>query len=213
MKPYYDRGGVTIYCGDCREILPQLGPVDLLFTDPPWPNLTGGMNTNTPYDLFSGMCNLALPVKATKAIVILGCDSDPHFINCVNLPYYNTCWIRRVPAFFKGAKFIGADMAYVFGEFKGPTGRGQRVFSQEFNMVSHRKRPDNHPAPRNQQVIDALISVYSYEGQTVLDPFLGSGTTAVACKRLNRNCVGIEISEQYCEMAVKRLSQEVFDLR
>ncbi len=58
------------------------------------------------------------------------------------------------------------------------------------------------------QLIIQLISKYSKKGQVVLDPFLGSGTTAVACEELNRKWVGIEISEKYCEIAAKRIEAE-----
>ena len=210
MKPYYEKDGITIYFGDCRDILPKLEAVDLVMTDPPWVNLTDGMNTNEPYQLFAEMSELCFPSKSSRAVIILGCDTDPRMVSPIRLPFFDLCWIKRVPVSFKGPKFIGADVAYIFGDFKSPTGRGGKVYSQEFNMVSKGKRDNSHPAPRDQKVINDLVSVYSREGEIILDPFLGSGTTTKAAKDLNRRAIGIEIKEEYCEMAVKRLSQEVF---
>ena len=61
------------------------------------------------------------------------------------------------------------------------------------------------------KIIEDLIQVHSNENDTILDPFLGSGTTARACKDLGRKCIGIEISKKYCYIAIKRLGQEVFN--
>jgi len=66
-----------------------------------------------------------------------------------------------------------------------------------------------HKSQKPIELIRKLIMEYSNEGDTVLDPFLGSGTTAVACKQLNRNYIGIELSEEYCSIAKKRLEQDV----
>jgi DNA modification methylase len=66
----------------------------------------------------------------------------------------------------------------------------------------------NHPCPKPLNSMLPLIKWYSKTTDTVLDPFLGSGTTAVACKQLGRKCIGIEIEEKYCEIAVKRLAQK-----
>jgi site-specific DNA-methyltransferase (adenine-specific) len=79
-------------------------------------------------------------------------------------------------------------------------------------MVSCGERENDHPAPRNQKTIKDILSVYSRPGETILDPFLGSGTTTNAARMLGRKCIGIEIEEKYCEIAVKRLAQEVMDL-
>ena len=62
-----------------------------------------------------------------------------------------------------------------------------------------------HPTQKPVELLKYLVQTYSNEGDTILDPFMGSGTTLVACKHLNRNCVGIEISEKYCAIAQERL--------
>ena len=73
-------------------------------------------------------------------------------------------------------------------------------------------RINQHPTVKPLKLMSYLITLGSREGDTVLDPFLGSGTTALACQLLNRQCIGIEISEEYCEIAKKRLSQSVLKL-
>ena len=70
----------------------------------------------------------------------------------------------------------------------------------------------SHPTVKPIRLFSYLITLGSREGDTILDPFLGSGTTALACQLLNRKCIGIEIEEKYCEIAVKRLSQSVMRL-
>lgn len=69
-----------------------------------------------------------------------------------------------------------------------------------------------HPTEKPQLLIRQFIDIHSNYGDSILDPFLGSGTTAVAAKILGRKCVGIEISEKYCEIAAKRCSQSVMQL-
>ena len=66
---------------------------------------------------------------------------------------------------------------------------------------------NNHPTEKPTELLSYLIQTYSKESDTILDPFLGSGTTLVACKQLNRNGVGVEISAEYCDIAKKRLEQ------
>ena len=68
-----------------------------------------------------------------------------------------------------------------------------------------------HPAPFPIELPLRCIKLFSYKGDLILDPFLGSGTSCVAAKNLNCKSIGIEINPDYCEIAVKRLRQEVFD--
>ncbi len=72
---------------------------------------------------------------------------------------------------------------------------------------------NNHPTVKPLKLMSYLITLGSREGGVVLDPFMGSGTTALASKLLGRKCIGIEIEEKYCEIAAKRCSQQVFDFR
>ena len=72
---------------------------------------------------------------------------------------------------------------------------------------------NTHPTFRPLRTMKWLVSHYTQEGETILDPFAGSGTTLLAAKETGRAAVGIELEEKYCEIAVKRLRQGVFDLK
>jgi len=73
-------------------------------------------------------------------------------------------------------------------------------------------RSNNHPTVKPIRLLSYLITLGSREGDIILDPFLGSGTTTLACQLLSRKCIGIEIEEKYCEIAAKRCSQSVMKL-
>lgn len=89
--------------------------------------------------------------------------------------------------------------------------KGRRLLNgnRDTNVLnfSRESNTDNHPTPKPVELISYLLTKSSNEGDRVLDPFLGSGTTLVAAKQLNRNAVGIEISPKYCEIARQRLQQ------
>ena len=80
MKPYYEHAGVTIYHGDCRDILPMLDPVGSIITDPVWPNTSVLLaGADHPYELLAQA--LGVSPAATRLGIHLGCDSDPRFLN------------------------------------------------------------------------------------------------------------------------------------
>ncbi len=219
MKPYYQENGVTLYCGDCRDVLPELeGVFGAIITDPPWPGTEEKSNPGRNYDIYPIFKEAALHFKklSDRLIVILGCDTDPRFLTAVPIeyPYLLTCWLRRIPPTYKGHILYGGDVAYIFGtprarEYAGPTGTG--ILQSETYSVSMRKRDkvNTHPTFRPLRTMTWLVSHYTQEGETILDPFAGSGTTLLAAKNTGRKAVGIELEEKYCEIVVERMRQQV----
>lgn len=232
MKPYYQEGGITIYHGDAREIIPQLGPVEAVITDPVWPNSLPQWRNLGPKRLLRETLKV-LPAAAERVVIQLGCDSDVRFLSAVpaRFPFLRVCWLDYARPSYKGRLLYTGDVAYAFGAppafIKGRQvmsgmcratksdamfirGTGEKARRNgEWNRTEYDHLP--HPAPRRLQHVTWLVNQFSDE--MVLDPFMGSGTTLVAAKHLNRQAVGIEIEEEYCELAVKRLAQSVMDLR
>lgn len=213
MKPYYDEDGVTIYHGDARDF----GGLscDSLITDPVWPNsVFPGVD---PYGLLGTVLSLEL-AATVRVAVHLGCDSDPRILGCVprRWAFFRVCWLDYALPSYKGRLLYGSDVAYLFGEPPPPRPGaflvpGKCVAQRTGYKVqykagsSERDRPDAHPCPRRIQHVDFLVRVWG--GSHVLDPFMGTGTTALACKKQGVRFTGIEIEERYCEIAAKRLAQ------
>jgi len=213
--PYYEHAGIQIFHGDCREILPGLEPVDLVCADPPY-----GMDWNTDTDRFSGGSTESRARrgsgKSDQARVQNDAEAfDPapwlnfprvilwgfqHF--AARLPVGSTLvWIKRLDAAF-GSFLSDADLAWMKG--------GHGVYCKRDTSLMGETRQRAHPTQKPVPLMAWCIEKAGGTG-TILDPFMGSGTTLVAAKQLNRRCIGIEIEEKYCEIAASRLSQEVFD--
>lgn len=214
MRPYYDHAGVTIFHGDCREILPNISIAQTIVTDPVWPNsLLKLKGADRPLELFTEAAAF-FPRICQRAVVHLGCTSDPRFLLAIpkELPFLRTCWLRLNFPSYRGRILIGSDVAYAFGT--APKSRkGHHLLPGEcstndtdMDISIKRKR---HPCARKLNHLRWLLNVFG-EG-IILDPFMGSGTTLRAAKDLGFPAIGIEVEEKYCEAAAKRLSQEVFD--
>ena len=209
------RDGQTIIHGDFRDVLPLLPRVDTVLTDPVWPN-----NTIDEFDGFNplGLLMAAVVVaKYTRLIVHLGSDTDPRFLSVVpsEIEFRRVCWLRFARPSYKGRHLNGSEVAYVFGpplpasSFPGRRHLlpGESPTEGEHTMTNSERRTAGHPCPRRFSHVNWLVA--NFCGDTVLDPFLGSGTTLVACKNLGRKGIGIEIEERYVEIAAKRLEQGV----
>jgi site-specific DNA-methyltransferase (adenine-specific) len=210
MEPYYQDDSCTIYCADCRDVLPELPKVDLVLTDPPY-----GMEFQSNYrrvrhEKIHGDDNLPLDI-IHECINISSCACYV-FCRWDNLP--DMPKPKSVLAWIKNNWSMG-DLKHEHGRqweaccfYPGPL----HSFRKRIPDVIQRKRTGNvlHPTEKPLYLMTALID--ANEGDLILDPFMGSGTTLRAAKDLGRKAIGIEISEEYCRIAVNRLRQEVLSL-
>jgi hypothetical protein len=207
LKPYYEHAGVTIYHGDCREILPCLPEANAIVTDPVWPNATADLaGKDDPEGLLRQALSLA---RALRLVVHLGCESDPRILRAVpdRWPFIRACWLDYSRPHYNGYVLAGSEVAYVFGAL--PERQGWTVLPGLCRDSDSSGKQADHPCPRKLSHVLWLCRFYA-QG-LVIDPFMGSGTTLVAAKQLGHPAIGIEIEERYCEIAARRLSQEVFD--
>ena len=206
-KPYYENELGRLYCGDCLDILPHLEPVDLVLTDPPFGiGIEYGKFIDTKENVES-LINSVLPFLKIKSKIIL--------IACGIL----SLWLYPVPDwvlmhFNPGAESSGkwgfATWMPILVYGKCPylsAGKGRKP--DGFAMRPQSVKKLKHPCPKNIGPWMWLINrATTCNLKIVLDPFIGSGTTAVACERMKRRWIGIEIEEKYCAIAVKRIEAE-----
>ncbi len=205
-KPYYEDEAVTIYHADCREILPLLQPADVMITDPVWPPFGHIFDIDDPAALLAEALAASPPIK--RLVIHLGGLSDPRFLAAVppSLPFMRVCWLAYVRPNYYG-RFLGqADVAYAFGEPPRPR-KGFTIIPAQTISTDSKGRENEHPAPRKIAHVRWLVKWFSVEGETILDPFMGSGTTLRVAKDAKRKAVGIEIEERWCELAVRRMAQ------
>jgi len=198
IKPYYEHAGITIYHGDCREILPELPMVDLVLTDPPYgigSLMVGGKNTGHWGGLSSGnpwdmeVPDLTATIEAGRDVIVWGGN------------YFELPPSRGVLAWRKlNAVPTQSDFELAWTTLDQPA----KLFS--FPSGGAIKR-HGHPTEKPLQVMSWCLS-FAPNAQTILDPFMGSGTTLVAAKMRNLQAIGVEIEEKYCEIAALRLAQD-----
>ena len=213
LIPYYDHAGITIYHGDCRDILPALtAPVDCIVTDPVWPNSnrSGLTGSDDPYGLLRDSA-ANWPRLTARAVVQLGVNSDPRILQAIpnELPFFRACWLEYARPHYMGHLLYGNDVAYCFGSFRAPIHLGHRLIPGRMMDHSSNGPFPGHPTPRKIGHVAWLLKWFTREGDLVLDPFMGSGTTLKAAKDMGRRAIGIEVEEAYCQVAANRMAQEV----
>jgi DNA modification methylase len=213
MKPYYDHGGITIYHGDCRETAPRLGTEFAVVSDPPY-----GMNWNTKMTRFSGGTlgasrvrdwpqvsgdNVAFdptPWLVYPAVLLWGVN---HFAQRVPVGTW-LVWLKK-PAARYGAFLSDAEIAWQAG------GHGIYAFEFQWEGLNRAEERGEHYHPTQKPKALMRWCIERLPEMPLLDPYMGSGTTLRAAKDLGRRAIGIEIEERYCELAARRLEQEVLD--
>ena len=197
---------VRFLYGDCRDILPTLSG-DVIITDPVWPNCPPGLlnGWDRPFDLMAEMC-AAIPASVKRLVVILRSDSDPRFLRVIpqRWPFVCVQAMAHVVPMYLGRVLGGTELAYCFGE-PVPSSKGRRVIP----MWGPKAQPSNlkangHPCSRALVHMDWLVNWWSEPGETVIDPFCGSGTIPLAADRMQRHGIGIEIDRDYLWIAQQR---------
>lgn len=215
MTPYFDDGQCVIYHGDCREVLPGL-TADLIVTDPPYnARVTYGEGTDDsrPWDQYvswlSECIDLMETASAGPVFVFLSVNGLLS-LSAIRRPRHVCVWDK--PMSFSprlgGSPFLPHwEPCAIFGRVHG--GRVPDWHLPDVWHYSPAKR-NGHPCPKPEGLLKRIIG--ASPATTIIDPFMGSGTTLRAAKDLNRKATGIEIEERYCEIAAKRMSQQVLVL-
>ena len=210
IEPYYSDDFVTIYHGDCKEILPGLS-FDVVVTDPPYGiSYVSNMALDGPSKPIHGddttdLRDYVIKAADGKPMLIFGTWKMPRPAETRELLIWHKNNVGPGMGDLSLPWGPAHEEIYVIGE--GWTGkRRSNVYSVKGYSAGAKERPD-HPTPKPVFLMRELVE-RSPQG-VILDPFMGSGSTLRAAKDLGRKAIGIEIDEQYCETAVKRLAQEV----
>lgn len=219
MTPYYQDDAVTLYHGDCREILPTLEMVDHVITDPPYAQEThdgarGGAGdtrlvTFEPVDA-AQIRELYEAIDARRWLIA---TMDWRHVHALELQPPNGWRFVRFGIWVKpnGAPQFTGDRPATGWEavaclHRDAAGRMRWNGGGHHAVFTHPKINGPHPTAKPDALVEEFIRLFTDPRDLILDPFGGSGTTAVAAKRLGRRCILIEREERYCEIAARRLS-------
>ena len=213
-----------IYNTDCLEFMRSMPDscVDLVVTDPPYEIHTkgGGLGKRPVYENGAlGKISQGFDAGATLEQIARICKKINIFIFCstkqkpriMNWGYERGCniaelaWYKPNAAPFTNNTFKSDLENIIYIREKGVKIKGiSKLFTHNCGKSKY-----GHPTEKPLEIIEKLILTASNEGDLIFDPFMGSGTTAAACKELNRNFIGCEIEAKYCEIAEKRLRKAV----
>jgi DNA modification methylase len=256
MTPYWmsDCGRFTVYCADCREVLPHLTGVDCVVTDPPFNvGKKYGDGHNDRKDNYREWCAEWIAecfrlLKPTGTVYVMTIARHlewkmplmaKHGVFVSLIPWKNVTAShdkRRYWNAYQPIMCYGKTEAYKFNtyaqvrELPKPSWQDARAERQKGQLldwwddiplvyagsVVHPEAILNpgtcekaHPCQMPTGIATRAILFSSDARDTILDPFMGSGTTGVACVRLGRRFIGIEIHEPYCKIAVERIQREL----
>jgi DNA modification methylase len=221
---FYEEPGITLYCGDCRDVLPLISGV--VVTDPPYnvgyhylsydDNLSAAeyaelirMACRPPSVVIhypEDICAISMALGLAPQKVVAWCYKS-------NLPrqHRSIAWWGIAPDFSRdGQQYKNPDDSRIAKRIEA--GRQARLYDwwEEQQVKNVDSEKTEHPCQIPEAVMSRVLRIT--DAATVIDPFSGSGTTLVAAKNLGRRAIGIEIEPSYCEIAVKRLRQEVLPL-
>ena len=204
-------GGATLYLGDCLEILPTLEPVDAVVTDPPY-----GVKRDKGFEGFGGFGGFGAPIarrrfeddewdqeRPPKAVFDLIIEKSGFafifggnfFADLLPAGTHWVVWdkLNTMPS------FGDCELAWTNSDRKSV-----KKITVEYNGLIGKEKSRSHPTQKPVLLLEKVLEAYP-KPQTILDPFMGSGTTGVACANLGRKFIGIEIEPKYFDIACERI--------
>lgn len=220
-------GKAALYLGDCRDILPTLDKVDAVVTDPPYE-----LSSSGPGKSHFGMSLSKFDGEDYKRIVN-GFDEEYVFgeLNRICVPYNLFCFCsnKQISKLMSRHELMGLSTTLCIWHKTNAAPFANGVWRGDIEYVVHAKakgavfnggaqekkkvkdhpiiKDDAHPTVKPLPIIKSYVGICSHEGQTILDPFMGSGTTGVAAVQMGRNFIGIEKEERYFDIACRRIEQ------
>jgi hypothetical protein len=213
VTPYYEQDGITIYHGDCRDVLPSVR-ADCGVTDPPYGLDFPYLSYVDTRESLRGLIRDVWPLleQATeRRFVMCGPTQitlypQPDWVSCVT---WNTTgsfgrfgYTQWTPVLCYGGDLKG--FGNVNGVTKSDTLRISGAAGVGFNRTADEKA---HTCPKPLNMMRLVVVRFTAINARILDPFMGSGTTLVAAKECGRTAIGIEMEERYCEIAARRLEE------
>jgi DNA modification methylase len=240
VQPYYADEAVTIYHGDCRDVLPTIGPVDHCITDPPYSEHVHGKQRRGGSAHRGGVCGgkelgfealdaftrsvvserIAAQVRRWALVFsdAESCGDWREALTLAGVEYVRTgVWVKEgsTPQFTGDRPATGHEvitLAHGKTRKRWNGGGSHAVWRYPIVAGGSHNAPRLHTTQKPEPLMAELVALFTDAGETILDPFAGSGTTLVAAKRLGRKAIGIELNEKYCEVAANRLRQSVLAL-
>jgi site-specific DNA-methyltransferase (adenine-specific) len=223
MTPYYEHGGITIYHGDCREILPSVR-ADAVVTDPPY-KLSQEYSASVDADNLLAVASVGwvapLLLQSVASGSLAAVFYDTRILPLALEAFGKSGWkylrnltlYRRWGAASKTHGWMStSDFVLLFQKPGAREVYHGRTHHDVFIKAGPDPETTGHPAQKPREFVAQIVDNITPGGGTVLDPWAGSWTTLIAAQQSGRRAIGIEIEERYCEIAAKRLQQEVLPL-
>lgn len=208
-------GSCELYLGDCLEVLPTLGKVDAVITDPPYGIAFPYASYDDTQENLERLVKGFVPasIEIAKRVVITPGVSNLHLYP---KPDWTGAWTWETTATYgalgynqwQPILFYGEEMKG-FGSVNGALKSDRIHFSGGSAKIAQDVAGKGHTCPKPEAFMRRLINRFSWEGELIADPFLGSGTTGAMCAVMGRRFIGIEIDEGYFELACERIKKAV----
>lgn len=205
-------GNCTLYHGDCLEVMKTIDTKpDTVLTDPPYgiEDLVGGygrggkrkIKNDKTLDYALDCLNEAGRLWTDlRVIAFYSCKVTPEFLSGITtLKYFGEIiWDKKIPG-------LGANFRYQHENAAIFTNGKPKPIGQGFSVISAMRTPDLHPHQKPIPLMRQLVKISA--GETILDPFMGSGSTGVAAVQMGRKFIGIELDKKYFDIACERIAK------